>query len=108
MSGCECGQSGAMGQSVGDAQDDALAVALRNEAKVSDFSAPWAVGLGTLGAEELDATLGAELAAVEVEDEARAMQELYEAATQGDGALSLEDVLAIAKANPGLKVTFSY
>jgi hypothetical protein len=66
-------------------------------------------GDGTSEAEEA----GAELAAVEMEDEMQAVQELSEveeeAATLGDGGeASLDALLAVAKARPGLKITFSY
>jgi hypothetical protein len=48
-----------------------------------------------------------------MEDEMQAVQELSEveeeAATLGDGGeASLDALLAVAKARPGLKITFSY
>jgi hypothetical protein len=64
------------------------------------------------GASEADEAM-AELSAVEMEDEMQAMQELSEvedeAQALGEGAeASLDTLLALAKARPGLKITFSY
>lgn len=55
----------------------------------------------------------AELAAVAMEDEMQAMQELSEVdeeaqALSGEGEASLDALLAIARARPGLKITFSF
>jgi len=75
----------------------------------ADAFAARTVGDGGAGVED---EASAELAAVELEDEMAALQELsdveQEAQALGDGEASLDALLAIAKARPGLKITFSY
>ncbi len=109
MSGCGCGQSTGAASSLGEPAGDALALALANEVRASVPSLPGMGEAEFLSASELEATLSAELAAVETEDEARATQELYAAvADTSTEEPSLADILAIVRANPGLKVTFSF
>lgn len=59
-----------------------------------------------------EATWSDELDAVALEDELAAAQELSdamgEAGAEGVGQVSLDELLAIAKSRPGLKITFSY
>ena len=52
----------------------------------------------------------AELAILRVEDEALALQELEEAALEAEetAEVGLDELVALAKCRPGLKITLSY
>lgn len=121
MSKCECSPgvsaqfNAAFLGEAGDG-DNALEQALREEfGEGEDLFVFAADELDLLGPEELEADIGegtqaeAELALVDVEDEAAAMDELHAALVEGETIEpNLDDLLAIAKGRPGLKITFSY
>ena len=112
MAGCGCnqGQAAASAAPLGNAGDELAQALAAGEAGATGDSFGALMGEAVfLSGEGLDEALGAELAMVQVEDEATAMQELREAMLDtGSAEPSLDDLLAIAKSRPGLKITLSY
>lgn len=115
--GCGCGQASVVADPFSEFSGSGGAADLANwwpddgGAALSGVDAFAAMGVDGAAAGVEDEAL-AELAAVELEDELAAEQELsdveQEAQALGEGEASLDDLLAIARARPGLKITFSY
>ena len=115
--GCGCGQASTVADPFSEFSGSGAPADLENwwpeaaSAGLSGADAFAAMPIEDAGAGGEDEA-SAELAAVELEDEMAALQELsdveQEAQALGEGEASLDALLAIAKARPGLKITFSY